>query len=107
MTRLADAPADLPALLALATDLAHEAGAVHTQGLESALRLEAKTSPTDLVSQIDHQAEALIVERLARHRPGDGILAEEGSRSESSTGVCWVIDPLDGTTNYVYGYPAF
>jgi myo-inositol-1(or 4)-monophosphatase len=60
-----------------------------------------------MVSHIDHAAERLIVGRLAESRPGDAVFAEEGSRSESSTGVRWVIDPLDGTTNYVYGYPAF
>jgi myo-inositol-1(or 4)-monophosphatase len=107
MTDLAGAPPGLRELLALATDLARSAGQLHAEGLESALRIETKSSPTDLVSHIDHEAEHLIVGRLAQVRPGDAVFAEEGSRSESSTGVRWLIDPLDGTTNYVYGYPAF
>jgi myo-inositol-1(or 4)-monophosphatase len=107
MTPWAGAPSDLRELLALASDLARDAGRLHTDGRESSLRIKTKSSPTDLVSHIDHEAESLIVGRLARERPGDAVFAEEGSRSESSTGVRWVIDPLDGTTNYVYGYPAF
>ncbi len=107
MARRAEPPPDLGELLALATDLARDAGRLHTEGLESALHIETKSSPTDMVSHIDHEAERLIVGRLADLRPGDAVFAEEGSRSESSTGVRWVIDPLDGTTNYVYGYPAF
>jgi len=107
MTHWAEAPPDLRELLALAADLARDAGRLHAEGLESALRIETKSSPTDLVSHIDHEAESLIVGRLAQARPGDAVFAEEGTRSESSTGVRWLIDPLDGTTNYVYGYPAF
>jgi myo-inositol-1(or 4)-monophosphatase len=107
MARWSAADQDQQELLDLATDLAREAGRVHTHGMESVLRLEAKSSPTDLVSQVDHEAERLIVKRLGDVRPGDGVLAEEGTLRQSSTGVRWVIDPLDGTTNYVYGYPAF
>jgi myo-inositol-1(or 4)-monophosphatase len=94
-------------LLDLATELARAAGQVHARGLTAALRLETKSSPTDLVSQIDKEAEGLIVDRLAELRPGDAVLGEEGTSRQSSTGVRWVVDPLDGTTNYVYGYPAF
>ena len=107
MARWDDAPPRLQELLALATDLAREAGQVHADGLRSALRIETKSSPTDLVSQVDRRAERLIVERLAELRPDDALLAEEGALSEGASGVRWVIDPLDGTTNYVYGYPAF
>jgi myo-inositol-1(or 4)-monophosphatase len=106
-TRWAEAPPELGELLALATDLVHDAGQLHTEGLASTLRVKTKSSPTDMVSDVDHRAERLIVGRLADLRPGDAVFGEEGSRSESSTGVRWVIDPLDGTTNYVYGYPAF
>lgn len=103
----ADAPTHLRELLALATDLAREAGQVHTQGMARALRIETKSSPTDLVSQIDRESERLIVERLREARPDDALLGEEGALGEGTSGVRWVIDPLDGTTNYVYGYPAY
>ena len=69
--------------------------------------METKSSPTDVVSQVDHRAEQLIVDRLRALRPDDALLAEEGSLLDGSSGVRWVVDPLDGTTNYVYGYPAF
>jgi myo-inositol-1(or 4)-monophosphatase len=103
----AAAPRELRELLALATDLALQAGRVHAEGLTDALRIETKSSPTDLVSQIDKQAEGLIVERLRAERPGDALLAEEGSLLSGESGVRWVVDPLDGTTNYIYGYPAY
>jgi myo-inositol-1(or 4)-monophosphatase len=102
-----DAPPRLQELLALATDLARDAGRVHAEGMRSTLRIETKSSPTDLVSQIDRRAERLIVERLAELRPDDALLAEEGALSEGASGVRWIIDPLDGTTNYIYGYPAY
>jgi myo-inositol-1(or 4)-monophosphatase len=103
----AAAPIHLQELLVLATDLARDAGRVHVEGLRSALRLETKSSPTDLVSQVDREAELLIVERLRELRPDDAVLGEEGALGAGTSGVRWVIDPLDGTTNYVYGYPAY
>jgi len=103
----AEAPVHLRELLALATDLARDAGRVHVEGLRSALSLETKSSPTDLVSQVDREAERLIVERLREARPHDAVLGEEGALGQGTSGVRWVIDPLDGTTNYVYGYPAY
>jgi myo-inositol-1(or 4)-monophosphatase len=104
---LAEAPTDLRCLLDLASELARDAGRLHTEGLRGALRLETKSSPTDLVSQVDREAERLIVERLRRLRPDDAVLGEEGALGDGTSGVEWVIDPLDGTTNYVYGYAAF
>jgi len=102
-----DAPAELRELLALASDLALEAGRIHADGRRLALTLETKSSPTDVVSQVDKDAERLIAERLRAERPGDGLLAEEGSLRQGTSGVRWIVDPLDGTTNYVYGYPAY
>ena len=103
----AGAPADLRALLELASELAREAGRIHLDGRQRALRIETKSSPTDLVSQIDKEAERLIVDRLRKARPDDALLGEEGALGEGRSGVRWVIDPLDGTTNYIYGYPAY
>lgn len=101
------APADLRELLALASDLALQAGRIHAEGRRRTLALETKSSPTDVVSQVDREAEELILKRLQVERPGDALLAEEGSLLEGTSGVRWVVDPLDGTTNYVYGYPAY
>ena len=103
----ADAPEEQRELLALARELALEAGRLHADGRSESLRLETKSSPTDLVSQIDREAEALIVRRLREARPDDALYAEEGSLLEGGSGVRWVVDPLDGTINYVYGYPAY
>ena len=69
--------------------------------------LERKSSATDPVSDADRAAEAAIRELLSRERPDDGLLAEEGSRSEAASGRRWVVDPLDGTVNFLYGFPAW
>jgi len=90
----------------LARDLALRAGREHLAGRLEPLDIERKSSPTDLVSQVDRRAEEAIVAGVASARPRDAILAEEGTLSTGSSGVRWIIDPLDGTTNYVYGYPA-
>jgi len=103
----AEAPIRLRELLALATDLAEAAGRIHVEGMTRALRIETKSSPTDLVSQIDKESERLIVDRLREARPDDALLGEEGALGQGTSGVRWVIDPLDGTTNYIYGYPAY
>lgn len=60
-----------------------------------------------MVSDADRDAERLIRELLAAERPGDGLLGEEGSDVESSSGRRWVVDPLDGTTNYLYRFPVW
>jgi myo-inositol-1(or 4)-monophosphatase len=69
------------------------------------VNVTAKSSPTDLVSEADHAAERLIRERLAAARPGDGILGEEGGDAAGTTGVKWIVDPLDGTVNFLFGIP--
>ena len=104
----APAEPDLDALLDLAVGLARDAGALLLEG-RTTLRSDVgtKTSATDMVTDMDRASEALIVDGLAQARPDDGIVAEEGSASDGSSGVVWVIDPLDGTTNYLYGHPTF
>jgi myo-inositol-1(or 4)-monophosphatase len=69
--------------------------------------LGMKSSDTDLVSDADREAERTIRELLQRERPGDGLLAEEGSRAEAASGRRWVVDPLDGTVNFLYGLPVW
>jgi myo-inositol-1(or 4)-monophosphatase len=69
--------------------------------------VESKSTVTDLVSEADTASEAAIRELLATERPDDGLLAEEGSTHQSASGRRWVIDPLDGTVNYLYRLPAW
>ena len=61
-----------------------------------------KSSPTDVVTEMDRAAEAMIADRILAERPGDAILGEEGGESGHGR-VRWIVDPLDGTINYVYG----
>jgi myo-inositol-1(or 4)-monophosphatase len=69
--------------------------------------LAAKTSPTDPVSDADREAERIIREILLAANPDDGLLGEEGSRSTSASGRTWIVDPLDGTVNFLYGLRAW
>jgi myo-inositol-1(or 4)-monophosphatase len=98
------------ALRELAVRLAEEAGALLATyaGRLGELTVEAKTSATDPVSEADRAAELLIAEQLAASRPDDGLLGEEGQASRrGTTGLRWVVDPLDGTVNFLYGLPAW
>ena len=65
----------------------------------------SKSSPTDLVSQADLEAERAIRELLAARRPGDAILGEEGGETQAGEGLRWIVDPLDGTVNFLFGVP--
>jgi myo-inositol-1(or 4)-monophosphatase len=67
----------------------------------------SKSSATDLVSDADREAERTIRELLESERPQDGLVAEEGSHAEAASGRRWVVDPLDGTINFLYGFPAW
>ncbi|MFA5606599.1 MAG: inositol monophosphatase family protein [Leucobacter sp.] len=67
----------------------------------------SKSSTIDLVTEADREAEEMIVSALLSVRPDDGILGEEGAGVEGTTGITWVIDPIDGTTNYLYNIPAY
>jgi myo-inositol-1(or 4)-monophosphatase len=69
------------------------------------VNVTSKSSPTDLVSEADHTAERLIRERLAAARPGDGFLGEEGGDEAGTTDLRWIVDPLDGTINFLFGIP--
>jgi myo-inositol-1(or 4)-monophosphatase len=93
-------------LLSLAEDIAREAGAQLREAFDRGdLEVSAKSSPTDLVSEADEAAEALIRRRLAGARPEDGILGEEEGDTPGTSGVRWIVDPLDGTTNFLFGIP--
>lgn len=99
---------DLDDLLQIAATVARSAGELLLDGLRRArTSVRTKSSRTDLVTEMDLASESLIATSLHRERPGDAILGEEGARREGTTGVRWIVDPLDGTTNYLYAWPAF
>ena len=93
--------------LAVAIGAAREAGAVLREELGRARRIDFKGSPTNLVTEMDGRAEALIVARLLGAFPEDAVLAEERGAVAGRSGRRWIIDPLDGTTNYAHGVPTF
>jgi myo-inositol-1(or 4)-monophosphatase len=92
--------------LALAERAARAAAEVLLERFGGPVRgLDSKTSATDPVSDADREAERAIRELLEAERPQDGLLGEEGSRQAGESGRRWVVDPLDGTVNYLYGIP--
>jgi myo-inositol-1(or 4)-monophosphatase len=95
-------------LFELARATAEEAAQLVGAGRSSAAdQVDTKSSPVDVVTAVDTASEALIVRRLLEARPDDGVLGEEGAAHEGSSGVRWVIDPIDGTVNFLYGLPAY
>ncbi len=100
-------PADL---LSLADAVARAAGAMvrdRRAAVERIAVASTKTTPTDVVTESDTAAEALIRDRLLAARPNDAILGEEGGSSTGTSEVVWVVDPIDGTVNYLYGIPQY
>jgi myo-inositol-1(or 4)-monophosphatase len=95
-------------LLAIAQDVAIRAGELaalrRTQVVEVAA---TKSSPVDVVTQADRDTEALIRSALADVRPNDGFLGEESGAEAGTSGLTWVVDPIDGTVNYLYGIPHY
>ncbi|MFE1753993.1 inositol monophosphatase family protein [Streptomyces anandii] len=95
-------------LLQLARRAATRAGDLLRDGRPADLAVAAtKSSPVDVVTEMDLAAEKLITGLIADRRPDDGFLGEEGAATEGTSGVRWVIDPLDGTVNYLYGLPTW
>jgi len=93
-------------LLALALAAARPAGELLLRrSREPATGLSSKTSRTDLVSDADRAAEELIARTILAARPGDALVAEEGAAAKGGSGVRWLVDPLDGTINYLWGVP--
>jgi len=98
----------VPELVEVARTVALEAGRLAHEGRPDDLAVAAtKSSPQDVVTEMDVAVERLLRRRLAELRPGDGVLGEEGDDVAGSTGLTWVVDPIDGTTNYLYGLPAW
>jgi myo-inositol-1(or 4)-monophosphatase len=91
----------------VAVDAARAAGRLLRDELSGARRIAYKGSPTNLVTEMDQRAEALILGRLRGAFPDDAILAEEHGAAGGRPGRRWIVDPLDGTTNYAHGLPLF
>jgi myo-inositol-1(or 4)-monophosphatase len=94
-------------LLAIAADAGNAAGELLASRAGRVTVEATKSSPTDVVTEMDRRAEELIRARIGAARPSDAILGEEGGQTGDTGGapVRWVIDPLDGTVNYLYGLP--
>src|SRR6266498_5720036 len=93
-------------LLSVAVDTACRAGALLMKRRPPGkLDFGTKSSPTDVVTVMDTASERLIIDALRVARPGDGVLGEEGADDAGATGVRWIVDPIDGTVNYLYGIP--
>lgn len=104
------APGEEPLLASLAdVALVAATGAarITAEAVGSARQVDTKSTATDLVSEVDRASEAHIASVLAELRPDDGLLGEEGASREGTTGIRWVVDPLDGTINYLFGLPSW
>jgi myo-inositol-1(or 4)-monophosphatase len=100
--------ADPEALVALARDVAVEAAELVAQRRRAGVTVAAtKSSPVDVVTEADRATEALIHRRLLEARPDDGFVGEEGGDEASGSGVTWVVDPIDGTVNFLYDIPHY
>jgi myo-inositol-1(or 4)-monophosphatase len=111
---VSDAPArsaadahEADALLAIAVEAATSAGALLLERVSRGAErsIASKSTPTDLVSEADLASEHAIRELLAARRPSDGFVGEEGDHAEGTSGLSWVVDPLDGTVNFLFGIP--
>ena len=95
-------------MLNFAINLAHQAGDLlrqgHARGVDTII---TKQSAVDLVTEVDLASDRLIGESLRERFPDHTILTEESSRDLPERGPVWVVDPLDGTTNFAHGYPVF
>lgn len=95
-------------LVSVARRVALEAAALVLDARRGVVEVAAaKSSSVDVVTQVDRDAEALIRGRLAELRPGDGFFGEESGGGGGTSGLTWVVDPIDGTVNYLYGIPHY
>lgn len=100
-------PLRAEALLEVAVEAARSAGALLAERVRHGAerQVSSKSTPTDLVSEADLASERAIRELLAERRPDDGFVGEEGDRVQGANGLSWVVDPLDGTVNFLFGIP--
>ncbi len=100
-------PANTDELLDVAVQAARMAGGLLLERARAGRErhVSSKSTPTDLVSEADLAAERAIKELLAERRPQDGFVGEEGGSEQGTSGLDWVVDPLDGTVNFLFGIP--
>lgn len=99
---------EIASLRQLAAEVAEGAAALLLDGLDRVrASVETKSSGTDMVTEMDRASEAFVTEQLLAIRPDDAVVGEEGADQKGTSGIRWVVDPLDGTTNYLYRYPGF
>jgi len=98
---------DVHHLLDLAKSAAHEAGKLIMDKPASPLSTSTKSSPTDVVTEMDRASEKLILETILSMRPDDGVIGKKGTSKPSQNGLSWLIDPIDGTVNYLRGMPNY
>ena len=92
----------------IAIQLAREAGDLIVAGRAGDVEVaNTKSSSVDIVTAVDKASEELLFSRLEELRPGDGFLGEEGRTKESTTGITWVVDHIDGTVNFFYNIPHY
>ena len=106
--RLTYAPEILDELHDVALSSAREAAELAFAGRRDGVTVAGtKSSISDVVTEMDRRSEALLVDRILSARPDDGLLGEEGADHVGETGIRWILDPIDGTVNYLYGNPAW
>ncbi|MBN2176093.1 MAG: inositol monophosphatase [Demequinaceae bacterium] len=102
---MASSPVDL---LGVARILATETGELIVKAREGTVGVSAtKSSHIDIVTEVDLAAERHLRQRIAELRPDDAVLGEEGQDTPGTSGVTWVLDPIDGTVNFLYGLPSY
>jgi len=101
---MTDGPAELRSL---AEKVARAAADLVSRRVGTVMSMETKSSPVDMVTEVDQAAEHMLVEMILAERPGDSVVGEEGTGVEGTSEFTWVLDPIDGTTNFVYGYPGY
>lgn len=94
-------------LMTTARALAREAGELIATLRSDAHVTATKSSGVDIVTQADIASESFLCRRIAQLRPGDGVLGEEGEDVATTSGITWIIDPIDGTVNFLYGLPSY
>ena len=107
-----ESEAELGELRDLCVELARGAGEIALAGRQQAIGAaqlpgHTKSSTTDIATEFDQAAETYVVDRIRALRPDDAIIGEEGTADPGTSGYSWIIDPIDGTTNYVYDQPAW
>lgn len=94
-------------LLQIAKKLAHDAGQLALKYQEKGFKVDYKDSPLNLVTEVDKACEELIIKTIKRNFPDHSIISEESGKTDGQSEYKWIVDPIDGTTNFVHGHPIF